>query len=173
MSINNSYFSKNNTIISNSFTNTGRNPVMELFYGTTATSQYPSGYSRFIFNLDLSLLLEKIQDGTITTGCTDNMTHTLRMVNTSTFDLELLNTSTSQGRIRATSFDLILFRIPFINNDPNSPQVWDEGVGYDFADLVYQYSETDKSFSPEASDWLLFVACSVSSCVQCDVRCCQ
>ena len=60
MSINNSYFSKNNTIISNSFTNTGRNPVMELFYGTTVASQYPSGYSRFIFNLDLSLLLEKI-----------------------------------------------------------------------------------------------------------------
>ena len=92
MSINNSYFSKNNTIISNSFTNTGRNPVMELFYGTAGTStQYPNGFSRFIFDLDLSLLLEKIQHGTITTGCTDNMTHTLRMVNTSTFDLEFFN----------------------------------------------------------------------------------
>ena len=34
MSINNSYFSKNNTIISNSYTNTGRNPVTELFYGS-------------------------------------------------------------------------------------------------------------------------------------------
>ena len=154
MSINNSYFSKNNTIISNSFTNTGRNPVMELFYGTAGTStQYPNGFSRFIFDLDLSLLLEKIQDGTITTGCTDNMTHTLRMVNTSTFDLELLNTSTSQGRLRATSFDLILFRIPYINNDPNLPQVWDEGVGYDFADLVYQNSEEDKAFSDRPSNW--------------------
>ena len=39
MSINNSYFSKNNTIISNSFTNTGRNPVMELFYGTAGTGK--------------------------------------------------------------------------------------------------------------------------------------
>jgi hypothetical protein len=43
---------------------------MELFYGTAGTStQYPNGFSRFIFDLDLSLLLEKIQDGTITTGC--------------------------------------------------------------------------------------------------------
>ena len=147
MSINNSYFNKNNTLISKSFTNTGRNPVTELFYGTTAVSQYPSGYSRFIFNLDLSLLLEKIADGTITTGCTNNMTHTLRMVNTTTFDIELLNTSTSQGRIRATSFDLVLFRIPYINNNQNTPQIWDEGVGYDFADLIYEYSNFDKNFS--------------------------
>jgi hypothetical protein len=153
MSINNSYFSKNNTLISNSFTNTGRNPVTELFFGTTATSQYPSGFSRFIFNLDLSLLLEKIADGTISTGCTNNITHTLRMVNTSTFDIELLNTSTSQGRIRATSFDLILFRIPYINNNQNTPQIWDEGVGYDFADLLYDYSNFDKNFSDRPSNW--------------------
>jgi hypothetical protein len=153
MSINNSYFNKNNTLISKSFTNTGRNPVTELFYGTTAVSQYPSGYSRFIFNLDLSLLLEKIADGTITTGCTNNMTHTLRMVNTTTFDIELLNTSTSQGRIRATSFDLVLFRIPYINNNQNTPQIWDEGVGYDFADLIYEYSNFDKNFSDRPSNW--------------------
>jgi len=33
MSTNKSYFSKNDTLIYNSFTNTGRNPVVELFYG--------------------------------------------------------------------------------------------------------------------------------------------
>ena len=105
MSINNSYFSRNNTIIYKSFTNTGRNPVTELFYGNLPTSQYPIGYSRFIFDLDLTLLKEKVLDGIISTGCTNNMVHTLRMTNTSTFDLELLNTFTSQGRRRATSFD--------------------------------------------------------------------
>lgn len=147
MSINNSYFSKNNTIISNSLTNTGRNPVTELFYGSLATSQYPNGYSRFIFDLDISLLQEKISDGTISTTCPDAMTHTLRMVNTSTFNLEELNTTTSQGRLRATSFDLILFRIP--NN-----QMWDEGVGYDFADLIYEYSNSDKNFSTRPSNWI-------------------
>ena len=56
MSINNSYFSKNNTILSNSYTNTGRNPVTELFYGNFTYSEFPSGYSRFIFDLDLTLL---------------------------------------------------------------------------------------------------------------------
>ena len=147
MSINNSYFSKNNTIISNSLTNTGRNPVTELFYGSLATSQYPNGYSRFIFDLDLSLLQEKIADGTISSTCTDVMTHTLRMTNTSTFNLETLNTTTSQGRLRATSFDLILFRIP-------GNQSWDEGVGYDFADLIYDYSNSDRNFSTRPSNWI-------------------
>lgn len=153
MSIHNSYFSRNNTIIYNSYTNTGRNPVTELFYGQTATGQFPSNYSRFIFDLDLTLLRQKIQDGTISTGCTSGLTHTLRMVNTSNFDKELLNTTTSQTRMRATSFDLVLFRIPYIDNNPSRPQTWDEGVGYDFADLLYEYSEYDRNFSNRPSNW--------------------
>ena len=114
MSINNSYFSKNNTIILNSYVNTGRNPVTELFYGATVSLTNPNGFSRFIFDLDLSLLVQKIQDGIISTGCTgfSGITHTLKMTNTSSFDKNgLSNEYTSQGRLRATSFDLILFRI--------------------------------------------------------------
>ena len=151
MSINNSYFSRNNTIIYNSFVNTGRNPVTELFYGSVISTQYPNNYSRFILDLDLDLLKEKVADGTITTTCTDEIKHTLRMVNTSTFN-DLLNTTTSQSRMRATSFDLILFRIPFINDDPNLPQIWDEGVGYDYADLIYEI-KNDKNFSDRPSNW--------------------
>ena len=67
MSINNSYFSKNNTIISNSFVNTGRNPVTELFFGRGSSLSYPNGYSRFIFDLNLDLLIEKYNNGLITT----------------------------------------------------------------------------------------------------------
>jgi len=152
MSINNSYFNRNNTIISNSFTNTGRNPVTELFYGSLSFSQYPNGFSRFIFNLDLDLLKQKIFEGIISTDCSDSMKHILRMTNTSNFDPRLLNTDTSQLRRRATSFDLILFRIPFIDNDPNYPQIWDEGVGYDYADLEYEI-KYDKSFSNRPSNW--------------------
>lgn len=144
MSINNSYFSKNNTIISNSYTNTGRNPVTELFYGSVINSTYPYAFSRFIFNLDLELLLQKYQDGTISTGCNSDIKHTLRMTNTSSFN-DRLNTETSQARQRATSFDLILFRIP-------SPQLWDEGVGYDYADLQYQVS-VDKNYSSRPTNW--------------------
>lgn len=33
------------------------------------------------------------------------------------------------------------------------PQLWDEGVGYDFNDLVYDYSEFDKNFSDRPSNW--------------------
>jgi hypothetical protein len=145
MSINNSYFNKNNTLISRSYTNTGRNPVTEIFYGSLPTSDYPNGYSRFIFNLDLDLLKSKVQDGTIFTGGTSTTTHTLRMTNTVAFNPETLNTTTSQARQRATSFDLILFRIP-------DGQYWDEGVGYDFADLKYNYV-IDKNFSNRPSNW--------------------
>ena len=152
MSINNSYFSKNNTIISNSLTNTGRNPVMELFYGNGGIVN-PVGFSRFIFDLDLTLLKQKYSDGTIAQiDCNPNMKHILRMVNTSFFDKDLLNTSTSTGRLRATSFDLILWRIPYKDLDPDQPQNWDEGVGYDFADLQTQIP-SDKNFSDRPSNW--------------------
>jgi hypothetical protein len=144
MSINNSYFSKNNTIISNSTTNTGRNPVMELFYGSVINTQYPNGYSRFIFDLDLELLTQKVLEGTISTSCGDEVKHTLRMINTSSFS-DYLNTDTSQSRQRATSFDLFLFRIP-------NEQLWDEGVGYDFADLIYEV-KNDKNYSVRPSNW--------------------
>jgi len=152
MSINNSYFSRNNTIISNSYTNTGRNPVTEIFFGNLATSEFPSGFSRFIFDLDLTLLFEKINDGTINLNCSDSIKHTLRMVNTSTFNIDLLNTTTSQSRQRATSFDLLLFRIPYIDNDQSKPQFWDEGVGYDFADLQYEITY-DRNYSVRPSNY--------------------
>jgi hypothetical protein len=78
MSTHRSYFSKNNTIIADSSTNTGRNPVTQLFYGrnstrckftgltgdtcndkTGFTPTAAHGYSRFIFDLDLTDLREK------------------------------------------------------------------------------------------------------------------
>jgi hypothetical protein len=151
MSINNSYFSRNNTLISNSLVNSGRNPVTELFYGNGSLSN-PIGFTRFIFDLDLTLLKEKYQNGIISEGCNSNTTHTLRMTNTSYFDKELLNTSTSQGRLRATSFDLILFRIPYVNLDENQPQNWDEGVGYDYYDQVTGIP-SDKNYSDRPSNW--------------------
>jgi hypothetical protein len=40
----------------------------------------------------------------------------------------------SNERRRATSFDLILFRIPKTSGSTGDPQDWDEGVGYDYTD---------------------------------------
>jgi hypothetical protein len=92
------------------------------------------GYSRLLFNLDLGLLQENIASGVISTGCTTGMTHVLQMTNTSSFDNELLNTFMSNERRRATSFDLILFRIPKTSGTTGNPQPWDEGVGFDYTD---------------------------------------
>ena len=135
MSILRSYIDKNNTIISNSYVNTGRNPVIELNFGASDLIVPNFGYTRFIFDLDLSLLRQNIQSGVISTGCTTGMTHTLNMTNTSSFDNELLNTFMTNERRRATSFDLILFRIPQISGTTGGAQPWDEGVGYDYSNF--------------------------------------
>ena len=132
MSINNSYFNRNNTIVYQDYVNTGRNPVMQLFYGDGGLDN-PIGYSRFIFNLNLDLLREKILDQTISTNCGPSMSHILKMTNTSAFDLDLLNTSMPDGSLRATSFDLNLYRIPK-SGLTGATQNWDEGVGYDYYD---------------------------------------
>lgn len=164
MSILRSYFNKNNTIISNTDINTGRNPVLELNFGSSDFIVPNYGYTRFIFDLDLSLLLESIASGLISTGCTTGMTHTLKMTNTSSFDNELLNTFMTNSRRRATSFDLILFRIPQTSGDTGDYQSWDEGVGFDFNDFnltknsayggISPYTYVDsRAFSTRPSNW--------------------
>ena len=148
MSILRSYIDKNNTIVSNSFVNTGRNPVIELNFGASDLVVPNFGYSRLLFNLDLSLLEQNVASGVISTGCTTGMTHTLKMTNTSSFDNELLNTVMSNQRRRATSFDLILFRIPNVSGDTGNPQEWDEGVGYDYSDFNLAKNSAQGGMSP-------------------------
>ena len=148
MSILRSYIDKNNTIVSNSFVNTGRNPVIELNFGASDLVVPNFGYSRLLFNLDLSLLEQSVASGVISTGCTTGMTHTLKMTNTSSFDNELLNTVMSNQRRRATSFDLILFRIPNVSGDTGNPQEWDEGVGYDYSDFNLAKNSAQGGMSP-------------------------
>lgn len=148
MSILRSYIDKNNTIISNSYVNTGRNPVIELNFGNSDIIVPNFGHTRFIFDLDLSLLRENIQSGVISTGCTTGMTHTLNMTNTSSFDNELLNTFMSNERRRATSFDLILFRIPQISGTTGGAQLWDEGVGYDYNNFNLSQGSSNGTSTP-------------------------
>jgi hypothetical protein len=86
------------------------------------------------------------------------------MTNTCSFDDDIQNTETSDGRRRATSFDLILFRIPKTSGDTGNTQFWDEGVGYDFNNfnvnvvkrLGDNYNLTyvdDRTFSTRPSNW--------------------
>jgi hypothetical protein len=163
MSVHRSYFSKNNTIVSNSYANVGRNPVTDLIFGFSRNTVAFDGYSRFIFNLDLYQLIDKIQSGVISTGCTTELTHTLTMTNTIRFDEDLLNTYNSDERMRASSFDLVLFRIPLSSGTTGNTQMWDEGVGYDYSDtemivntptgyLLYDEPLIDNNYSTRPSN---------------------
>jgi hypothetical protein len=70
------------------------------------------------------------------------------MTNTSSFDNELLNSFMSNERRRATSFDLILWRIPKFSGNTGIPQLWDEGVGYDYNDFNIAQNSANGGISP-------------------------
>lgn len=143
------YFSKNNCIIKNTYTNTAKNQVIELFHGEATTVSSATGattYSRYLFHFPITVLQQKIADKTIITG--SGVTHTLKMTNTSFFDKELLGQNALGDRyFRAVSFDLVLFAIP---------EEWDEGVGYDYTepsvnDTAFQ---TNRTFLQTPSNWI-------------------
>ena len=62
MSIYRSYFSRNNTLLSNLYTNTARNPVVELNFGSSDLVVPNFGFTRFIFDLDLDGLRQMIAE---------------------------------------------------------------------------------------------------------------
>lgn len=131
------YFSKNNTLISNSDLNTGKNPVAELFYGGT---EYENKYSRYIFYFDETRLKNLYTGGTFTD--LTKLKHTLKITNTTSYDTRNLNTKFGL-KDRANSFDLILFTVD---------QPWDEGVGYDFS--VEPIMVGKPSMSTYPSNWI-------------------
>jgi len=135
------YFDRNNTLVYNQTTNTGKNPVAELFYGGVPETKNPL-FTRYIFQFDTSRI-----EGFRSKGMFPDLskiTHTLRMTNTSTFDETLLGKETGDGKDRNSSFNLNLFAV---NQD------WDEGIGYDFAGQKY-FSLSDATvLSNAASNW--------------------
>jgi hypothetical protein len=54
----------------------------------------------------------------------------------------------SNERRRATSFDLILWRIPKFSGTTGNPQYWDEGVGYDYNDFNIAQNSANGGISP-------------------------
>ena len=129
-----SYFEKNNTIIKNSQVNTAKNPTTEIFYG--------SGFSKFLFKVDFSDLVSKVNSGesVVTTGTT----HTLHLTNTIFGDETFLGAKRGTGRQRTNSFDLILFQIP---------EFWDEGLGFDYEDGGYDFTTGNVTFDERPSNW--------------------
>lgn len=134
MSIFRSYFSKNNTLISNNVTNNSQNPVTEISYGT-ADKQV----SRFIFDIDLTNLRDRISNGYINPNRIKK--HILYMTNTISYVQQYLGKKSYSSSIeRASSFDLDVF---------NLKQDWDEGSGYDF---IYDTTLVPNVVS-QASNW--------------------
>ena len=58
------FLDKNNTIQLDSYTNTGRNPVTELFYGGGTGSTLTQTYTRFLFYFDVERLKSFYTGGT-------------------------------------------------------------------------------------------------------------
>lgn len=139
MSFYRSYFEKNNTIIrygsTGSQINTAKNPNTEIFYG--------SGFSKFLFKLDLTELQSKIDNGDVVLD--GNTTHTLHLTNTIFGDEDMLGVRRGTGRERAVAFNLVLFSIP---------EYWDEGVGYDYEE-AYDYTSGNLTFDVRPSNWIM------------------
>lgn len=145
MSVFRSYFSANNTIISKSFANTGRNEVMELAYGNTLI---PSGtgdtiYTRYLFRPDLANLQQAISDSLVG----NIQGHRLRMYNTLILDKKLIEKKAYDNSKRGYGFTLNLYRLdePFV-----------EGTGHDFIypnTFTPTVSLTDIERNDNASNW--------------------
>ena len=133
------YIDKNNTIVKNTETNTGRNEIAELYYGGNPTA---TQYSRHLLYFDVIDLQSKYNSGEL--GDLSNVKHVLKMTNTSSFDKDLLGQKATNGYQRASSFDLTLFRV---NKE------WDEGVGYDYNKITSTDDDTI-TYIDGASNWL-------------------
>ena len=135
------YFDRNNTMDYNGNTNTGKNPVAELFYGggNNVGTKY---FSRFIFQFSTERIEEFRAKGMFPE--LDKLTHVLKMTNTGAFDSALLGKETAYGKDRSSSLDMSIFPV-------NQP--WDEGVGYDFAGQCF-FSSIDATVpSHSPSNW--------------------
>jgi hypothetical protein len=141
MSVFRSYFLKNNTLIDNNLTNNSQNPVTEVSYGTT--NKQPS---RFIFDVDLSNLQERIAQGFINPQRI--VKHILHMTNTISYAPQYLGKKSYSLNIeRASSFDLDLYNIV---------EDWDEGSGYDliYNDQMYPYVDVQSNnIADPPSNW--------------------
>jgi len=153
MGILRTYFDKDTTLIRDSYVNTGRNPIVELFHGGSLKAEEVK-YSRYIFDLNFNEILKRVNSKDI--PYVSGMTHTLKMTNTSCFDQEQLckTVSSCVGDIkRATCFELILFEVP---------ESWCEGNGYDYTQTIVSCAEGDKVYCEGPANW--FVRGDVTTC---------
>ena len=76
-------------------------------------NRYQTDYTRHLLYFDIVDLQERYNNGEL--GNLSNVTHTLRMCNSSFFDQNLQAQKLLDGKQRTSSFDLMLFRIQWTN----------------------------------------------------------
>ena len=138
MQVTKTYASKSNTISRDQeYTNMGLNPVMEINYGKMLT--------RGMIYFDHTKVKKMVEDKVYPD--ISKLKHTLKMTNCSSIEFKddtkpCMDSTLQDNKLRAASFDLILFFIPYD---------WDEGKGFDFVEDLYRGSHN--AFSTEGSSW--------------------
>ena len=132
------FLDKTNTITKGSLWNTGLNPILEINYGKEL--------SRGLIHFDVDEIGALIADGTFSDP--DKLHCTLKMTNCSSvdglpYDKEIHHRA-SEPVERATSFDLILFKLP---------QDFDAGKGFDYASDFWIPEHHSRAYVNMASNW--------------------
>jgi hypothetical protein len=133
-----SYFKKQATLIRNSYTNSSRNPVVELSYGGT-TNSATTYVSRYLLNIDLDYLKSKITSNTINQSTIQS--HILKIKNCIALNDGYIGLDFVTSK-RASGFDLAFIKID---------ESFDEGTGYDYIYNDNQYREVELNKS--AANW--------------------
>ena len=132
------FLDKTNTITKGSLWNTGLNPILELNYGKEI--------SRGLIHFDVDEIGCLIKDGTFSD--TDKLTCTLKMTNCASVDGlpydKKIHHRAAEPVERATSFDLILFKLP---------QDFDAGKGFDYSSDFWLRNNHSRAYKDMASNW--------------------
>ncbi len=131
------FLDKTATIIKNSETNTGLNPVVELNYGDAVT--------RIVLHFSEEQIKTMVEDKTIAQS--DKVEYRLKMTNCTSingvpYEKKLFYGNTSGVKSRASSFDILVMKLP---------QTFDEGRGYEFIDDTWIGDR--RSFSMSGVNW--------------------
>lgn len=132
------FLDKTNTITQGSLWNTGLNPILELNYGKEV--------SRGLIHFDVNEIGDLIADGTFSD--TSKLCCTLKMTNCASVDGlpydKKIHHRASEPVERATSFDLILFKLP---------QEFDAGKGFDYASDFWITNNHSRAYVSMPSNW--------------------
>lgn len=130
------FIDKTNTIIKHSEQNMGLNPILNIAYGSTEM--------KGLIHFDVKKIKELIEDKTFADK--SKLKLTLKMTNCASVDEMPMDKPLIRGidnkAIRATSFDLMLYKLP---------RHFDAGIGFDYINDFWEHN--NQSFKKDGSNW--------------------